>query len=223
MRHRNTVKKMGRTPSHRAATLRNLASALIEHKQIRTTLSKAKAAQGYIDRLIGYGKGNSVHDRRLAFKLLQSRDLVKTLFDDIAPTFTTRNGGYTRIVKLGMRRGDGAPLAVLQLVGFEPFKFGEETEAAKPAAKKSKPKAAKAAATAAVVETATDTEKPKATKSKAKKAEKKEVEVEEAVEEAAEAAEEVAADVAEAAPEAEKTDEPAADEAEKKDDDSEKK
>jgi large subunit ribosomal protein L17 len=145
MRHRNKVKKMGRTPSHRAATLMNLASALLTHKQIRTTLAKAKAAQAYVDRLIGYGKSNTVHDRRLAFKLLQNRTLVKQLFDEIAPTYADRNGGYTRVVKLGMRRGDGAPLAVLQLVGFEPFKFGDDS-ATKTETKKAKKKPVKKAA-----------------------------------------------------------------------------
>ncbi len=145
MRHRNKIKKMGRTSSHRAATLKNIAIAVFEHKQIRTTLTKAKAAQGYIEKLITYGKTDSVHSRRLAFKFLQDHALVKTLFDDIAPTYEGRLGGYTRIVKLGMRRGDSAPLAALQLVGFEKFKFEEEP---KPKKKKSKEKPEKATDTA---------------------------------------------------------------------------
>jgi len=149
MRHRNKVKKMGRTSSHRAATLRNIAIAVFEHKQIRTTLAKAKAAQGYIEKLVTYGKTDSVHSRRLVFKFLQDHSLVKTLFDEIAPTYEGRPGGYTRIVKLGMRRGDSAPLAALQLVGFEKFTFEEE---AKPKKKKHKAKPEKPT-TAAVEET----------------------------------------------------------------------
>ncbi len=188
MRHRNKVKKMGRTPSHRAATLMNLASALLTHKQIRTTLAKAKAAQAYVDRLIGYGKSNTVHDRRLAFKLLQNRTLVKQLFDEIAPTYADRNGGYTRVVKLGMRRGDGAPLAVLQLVGFEPFKFGDDS-AAKSETKKAKKKPAKKAA-----------DKVEAKEEKAEAAEKPAEKAEEAATETAEAAEAAEAEAAEEAP-----------------------
>lgn len=139
MRHQKKGKKLGRTASHRNATLRNIASALIEHHQIRTTLSKAKAAQSYIEKLISYGKNDTVHSRRLAFKMLQNRTLVKMLFDDIATTFGDRKGGYTRVVKLGQRRGDGAPLAILQLVGFEQLVVDEET----PKKKKGKGKATK--------------------------------------------------------------------------------
>lgn len=146
MRHRNKIKKMGRTSSHRAATLKNIATAVFEHKQIHTTLAKAKAAQGYIEKLISYGKTDSVHSRRLAYKFLQNHALVKTLFDEIAPTYEGRSGGYTRIVKLGMRRGDSAPLAALQLVGFEKFTFEEE---AKPKKKKHKAKPEKPIAAAA--------------------------------------------------------------------------
>ncbi len=152
MRHRNKIKKMGRTSSHRAATLKNIATAVFEHKQIRTTLAKAKAAQGYIEKLISYGKTDSVHSRRLAYKFLQNHALVKTLFDEIAPRYEGRSGGYTRIVKLGMRRGDSAPLAALQLVGFEKFTFEEE---AKPKKKKHKAKPEKP--TAAVAEATKET------------------------------------------------------------------
>ncbi len=103
MRHRKKVKKLGRNASHRKATLRNMATAIIVHRQIKTTLAKAKAAQRYVDRLITYGKKDTVHSRRLAFKLLQSRDIVKMLFDEVAPTFDGRDGGYTRVIKLGSR------------------------------------------------------------------------------------------------------------------------
>ncbi|RMI17172.1 MAG: 50S ribosomal protein L17 [Calditrichaeota bacterium] len=135
MRHRKTVKKLGRTASHRKATLRNLAAALIEHRQIRTTLTKAKAAQQFVERLITKGKEDTVHARRQVFKALQNRTLVKILFDEIAPAFADRNGGYTRVIKLGQRRGDGAQVAVLQLVGFEELRLEES-----PKKKKKKPK-----------------------------------------------------------------------------------
>lgn len=179
MRHRNTLKKLGRTSSHRKATLRNLAIAIVEHKKIRTTYQKAKAAQRFVDRLVSYAKQDTVHARRLAFKHLQSRELVQTLFDEIGPAFADRNGGYTRVVKLGRRRGDGAELAMLQLVGFEEIvvdsgdskKKGKKKAAAKSApakGKAAKPKAGKAAPAAeasaaeAVEEVAAEADAPKA-------------------------------------------------------------
>lgn len=126
MRHRRKVRKLGRTASHRRATLRNMATALINHHQIKTTLGKAKAARSYVEKLISTGKKDSVHARRQAFKLLQNRTLVRKLFDEIAPSFSDRNGGYTRVVKLGPRIGDGAEMAVLQLVGFEQLIIDEQ-------------------------------------------------------------------------------------------------
>jgi large subunit ribosomal protein L17 len=174
MRHRKKVKKLGRTASHRKSLLQNIAASLIEHHQIRTTLAKAKAAQSHIEKLITYAKEDSVHARRLAFKFLQNRNLVKKLFDEIATTFDDRKGGYTRVVKLGRRRGDGAELAILQLVGFEQF-LVEETPKKKKRKKtttpkttaKSKPK--KAAAGEVAEETpAAEEEKPE-TKKEAKK------------------------------------------------------
>lgn len=126
MRHRRKVRKLGRTASHRRATLRNMATALINHHQIKTTLGKAKSARSYVEKLISTGKKDSVHARRQAFKLLQNRTLVKKLFDEIAPSFSDRNGGYTRVVKLGPRIGDGAEMAVLQLVGFEQLIIDEQ-------------------------------------------------------------------------------------------------
>lgn len=138
MRHRVKGKKLGRTKSHKLATMRSLALAIIEHKEIKTTLAKAKEARRYIERLITYTKKDTVHARRLAYKFLNKHKAVKVLFDEIGPTFEGRNGGYTRIIKLGQREGDGAELAVLQLVGFEQGPVIEEAPA-KP--KKSKKKA----------------------------------------------------------------------------------
>ncbi|MCK4893481.1 MAG: 50S ribosomal protein L17, partial [Calditrichia bacterium] len=112
MRHRNKTKKLGRTKAHRKVTLRNLATAILEHHQIKTTLAKSKAARSYVEKLITTGKKDSLAARRQAFKLLQNHRLVKKLFDEIAPTFSERSGGYTRVIKLGRRRGDGAELAI---------------------------------------------------------------------------------------------------------------
>mgnify|MGYP005834702639 CR=1 FL=1 len=120
MRHRRKIKKLGRTRSHRRATLRNLAMALVQHKQIKTTLVKAKAARSLIEHLITVAKKDTVAARRQVFKWLQNHQLVKRFFDEITPTFADRNGGYSRVIKLGRRQGDGAELAILQLVGFEP-------------------------------------------------------------------------------------------------------
>ncbi len=177
MRHQNRVKKLGRTAAHRKATFRNLASAIIQHKQIKTTLAKAKAARSVVERLITYGKQDTVAARRLAFKVLQNHGLVQSLFNEIAPTFADRSGGYTRIVRLGGRHGDGAEMAVLQLVGFEPMIIEEKK---KSAAKKAKKKAdkkereaaeqveAKEAAAEETSEPAEETEKSKGKKAKAK-------------------------------------------------------
>jgi large subunit ribosomal protein L17 len=127
MRHRKKGRKLGRTASHRKALLRNLANQVIELKEIRTTTAKAKEARSVIEKLITYAKKGDLHHRRLAFSFLRKKDSIKILFDEIAPVFETRNGGYTRIIKLGRRNGDGAHLSILQLVGFEKL-----AEAAKP-------------------------------------------------------------------------------------------
>lgn len=127
MRHRRKIKKLGRTRSHRRATLRNLAMALVQHKQIKTTLVKAKAARSLIEHLITVAKKDTVAARRQVFKWLQNHQLVKRFFDEITPTFADRNGGYSRVIKLGRRQGDGAELAILQLVGFEPVVVEKKT------------------------------------------------------------------------------------------------
>jgi large subunit ribosomal protein L17 len=177
MRHRKKVKKLGRTASHRRATLRNMATALINHHQIKTTLGKAKAARSYVEKLITTGKKDSVHARRQAFKLLQNRTLVKKLFDEIAPTFSDRNGGYTRVVKLGRRTGDGAEMAVLQLVGFEQLIIDEQEkqkQKRKERVEKKKAKEAEEQAEAAEVVTEEPVEKEKKEEEEAKKEPKQE-------------------------------------------------
>jgi len=114
MRHQKEGRKFGREQGHRKALLRNLVRSLVEHGQIKTTVFKAKEARRLADRLITYTKRDAVHGRRLAYSILGSRDLVKTLFDELAPTMKQKNGGYTRIIKIGNRRGDNAPMSILQ-------------------------------------------------------------------------------------------------------------
>ena len=124
MRHKKKGNHLGRTSSHKKALMRNMAAQIFEHKQIKTTEAKAKELRGYVDRLITYAKKGSVHHRRLAFKFLQNKEIVTSLFDEIAPVYETRNGGYTQIIKLGRRKGDGASVTIMQLVDFE---AGSET------------------------------------------------------------------------------------------------
>lgn len=108
--------KLGRTSSHRRALLRHLATQVIDHGQVTTTESKAKAVQPLVDKMISLGKRGDLHARRQAAAYLTKRDVVKKLFDEVAPKYAERNGGYTRVVKVGPRRGDGAPMAVIALV-----------------------------------------------------------------------------------------------------------
>lgn len=139
MRHRNTVKKLGRTSAHRKATLANLSAALLENKHIQTTEAKAKVARRVAERLITLAKQGTLHARRLALQQLRQKHAVKILFEEVAPRYTDRNGGYTRVVKLGRRLGDGAPMAVVELIGFETAsKKHKEKEAKKEEAKKKK-------------------------------------------------------------------------------------
>ena len=119
MRHLKKGNHLGRTASHKKALMRNMAAQVIEHKEIKTTLAKAKELRKYVERLITYGKRASLHHRRLAFKFLQNKEAVTMLFDEIAPAYEDRNGGYTRIIKLGNRKGDNAEISIFQLVGFE--------------------------------------------------------------------------------------------------------
>ena len=116
MRHRIEGRKFGKIKSARQAMLNNLVISLITHNRIRTTLARAKESRRIADRLITYGKKNTVHSRRLAYKILRDRSLVKKLFDEIAPGYIDRNGGYTRIIKMGFRKGDAAPRALLEFV-----------------------------------------------------------------------------------------------------------
>jgi large subunit ribosomal protein L17 len=120
MRHARSGKKLGRDPAHRKALYSNLAGALIEHGRIQTTEAKAKAVKPFAERMITLGKRGDLHARRQALAALRSNDVVHRLFADVAPRFTDRPGGYTRIVKLGPRQGDAADMVYLEFVDFQP-------------------------------------------------------------------------------------------------------
>ncbi|MBM4398821.1 MAG: 50S ribosomal protein L17 [Candidatus Cloacimonetes bacterium] len=121
MRHRVEGRKFGREKAHRTALFRNLVKSLIvsPNGRIETTEMKAKSMRSYVDRLITYAKNDTVASRRLAYSVLGNRSLVKKLFDEIAPQMQERNGGYTRVLKTGFRKGDSAPLAIIEFVGKE--------------------------------------------------------------------------------------------------------
>ena len=145
MRHRNAHRKLGRDTSHRTALLRNQAEALLRHERIETTVPKAKELRPYVERLITIAKrgvkandpkGVSLSARRLVMRDVLNETVVTKLFDELAPRFADRPGGYTRILKLGHRRGDAAEVAQIELIGseFDPKKAEEEKKAAEAAA-----------------------------------------------------------------------------------------
>src|SRR5215470_12389280 len=119
MRHLNQGRKLNRTSAHRKALFKNLVLALIRHERIRTTDAKAKELRRVADRMVTLGKQNDLAARRRAFAFMQSHQAVQKLFSDIAPRFKDRNGGYTRVVKYGFRRGDAAPLSIIEFTGQE--------------------------------------------------------------------------------------------------------
>jgi large subunit ribosomal protein L17 len=120
MRHHRKGKKLGRTSAHRKALYSNLAGALIEHGRIKTTLAKAKAVRPIAEQMITLGRRGDLHARRQALAYLHSNDVVTMLFSEVAPRFTDRPGGYSRIVKLGPRFGDAAEMVYLELVDYVP-------------------------------------------------------------------------------------------------------
>jgi large subunit ribosomal protein L17 len=161
MRHRVAHRKLGRTTPHRIALLRNLATALFERERIRTTLMKAKELRPYAERLITLAKreDDRIHARRLVERDIRDRKIVAKLFDSLGARYATRPGGYTRILRLGPRRGDGAEMAIVELLGSE-YQPAKKEEKGK--------KAAEAKTGAAEVGSA----QPKGGRRKAKAAEK---------------------------------------------------
>jgi large subunit ribosomal protein L17 len=120
MRHRNAGRKLNRTATHRSALFASLATALIKHEQIATTLPKAKELRRVADRLITLAKRGDLHARRLAFSRIRDEAMVAKLFGTLGPRYTDRPGGYTRVLKAGFRYGDSAPMAVIELVDRDP-------------------------------------------------------------------------------------------------------
>ena len=116
MRHQKKTVKLGRTAEHRKALLANQVCSLIEHQRIKTTLAKAKAVRPLAEKMVTLGKKNSLHARRTALAVLRQKEAVRKLFADIAPRTAERNGGYTRIIKLGQRKSDSAPIAFIEWV-----------------------------------------------------------------------------------------------------------
>ncbi len=135
MRHGDKIKNLGRTASHRKALLTNLAIELIQHKRIVTTLTKAKSLRTWIEPLITKAKDNSTHSRRVVFSYLQNKEAVAELFGTVAEKVASRPGGYTRILKLGIRIGDNAEKAMIELVDFNEIYGKGKGEAAAPAKK----------------------------------------------------------------------------------------
>ncbi|MAE69070.1 MAG: 50S ribosomal protein L17 [Gemmatimonadetes bacterium] len=115
MRHKKRTIKLNRTASHRRAMFRNLTTAMFNHGEVRTTLAKAKYGRRYVERMITLGKRGDLHARRQAARFIQEPKALQRLFDEIAPGYKEVNGGYTRVIRLGYRQGDDAPMAILQL------------------------------------------------------------------------------------------------------------
>jgi len=138
MRHQKKTIKLGRKAEHRKALLANQVCSLIEHQRIRTTLAKAKAVRPLAEKMVTLGKKGSIHARRTAFAVLRQKDAVKKLVDEIAPRTADRNGGYTRIVKLGQRKSDAAPIAYLEWVDAALLIDQEIDDSAEKKARKSK-------------------------------------------------------------------------------------
>jgi large subunit ribosomal protein L17 len=142
MRHGKKVKKLGRTKSHRKAMLGNMAASLFMYNVIKTTEAKAKEVRKLAEKLITLAKRGDLHARRQVYEVIKDRKLIKKLFDEIAPKLNDREGGYTRILKLGPRRGDGAPISVVELLIEKPPKEQKKGKKAK-AEKKTKPEKTK--------------------------------------------------------------------------------
>lgn len=132
MRHLVAGSKLGKQPAHRRAVLRNLVTNVIEKERITTTIARARAARPLVERMITLGKRDTLHARRQAAAFLQTKDATKKLFGEIAPRFSDRPGGYTRIVRVGWRIGDGAELAILELIGSELKKKEKKAKREKP-------------------------------------------------------------------------------------------
>ena len=172
MRHRVAHRKLSRTTEHRLSLLRNMAASLITHERIRTTVAKAKELRPFVEKLVTLGKRDSLHARRRALSILSSKTVVRRLFSDVSPRFSERPGGYTRILKLGPRQGDGAPMAFIEFVDYA-FKGGEAPAPSAKSKPKSKKKDEPVEPVEQEVEEVADVDEPEAEKPAKKKAAKK--------------------------------------------------
>ena len=166
MRHGKKINHLGRKAGHRRSLLRNLSISLIEHKRIETTLAKAKALRRYIEPIVTKSKNNTTHARRVAFSYLQSKEAVKELFASVGPAVANRPGGYVRVIRTGFRKGDGAEMALIEFVDFNPDYAAAETPQGDGGKKRRRRRGGKgksgvaAAATAATAAAATKTAAP---------------------------------------------------------------
>ncbi len=169
MRHLKKTVKLGRTADHTRALLANQVCSLIEHSRIKTTLAKAKAVRPFAERMVTLGKRGSLHNRRTAIAYLHQPDMVKKLFEEIAPRSATRNGGYTRIIKLGPRPSDAAPMAYLEWVDMAPVADNDTVAVETPAQKKAARRAAAPDPAATTPQAAATAPKPDTAEKKKKK------------------------------------------------------
>ena len=145
MRHNKAINHLGRKSGHRKALLANMATSLILNKRIQTTVAKAKALKMYVEPLITKSKEDSTHSRRVVFSYLKNKEAVTELFRTVAPKIADRPGGYTRVLKTGFRQGDGADMALIELVDFNEAAIAAAPKAAKKATRRSSKKAVEAA------------------------------------------------------------------------------
>lgn len=154
MRHNKKFNHLGRTASHRASMLANMAISLIMHKRITTTVAKAKALKKYVEPLITKAKEDTTNSRRVVFSYLQNKEAIKELFGEVSQKVGDRPGGYTRIIKLGTRQGDAAQICFIELVDFDPEMAKTETKKKATRRSRKSTKVAEAPATEAAVEEA---------------------------------------------------------------------
>ena len=150
MRHNKAINHLGRKSGHRKALLANMAASLILNKRIQTTVAKAKALKTYVEPLITKSKEDSTHSRRVVFSYLKNKEAVTELFRTVAPKIADRPGGYTRVLKTGFRQGDGADMALIELVDFNEAALASAPKAAKKTTRRSSKKAVEAAPAAEV-------------------------------------------------------------------------
>lgn len=152
MRHNKAINHLGRKSGHRKALLANMASSLIQHKRITTTVAKAKALRSYIEPLVTKSKDDTTHNRRVVFSYLKDKNAVTELFRTIAPKVADRPGGYTRILHVGFRKGDAAEMALIEFVDFNEAALASAPKAAKKTTRRSRAKKAEAQVEAPVAE-----------------------------------------------------------------------